>query len=546
MSFLTSENKTLEKRTKFKLLGAFGLFAGALMLSSCVSNFCSDVEKARIAYPYEQGVTVYVDGQTAVPEEYRGLAFNPIEGNTDLWAYIPVNANGYFGAKKATYLNENVIASAKSNNIAVPSYDYFKQLDQKVLEAAISAAKANNFTVNEATLTAAQINPFSEADCVGNEEGVTENKDSILRNFGYLKFVTETKDSSTAKTTVTFDFGNWEKWNDEIEAKIETVNPGSGSSNVPNKEYVETYKGVINKLVANVRTCITTKEGSYGQHGPSSNWSIKMEEVTWGDAWSHGLFEGLIVYPVSVLMDNLSFAFDPALSGVGQIWALVITTIIVRALVTLLTFKSTMDQQKMQALQPQIAKLQAKYPNSNTNRAEQAKLSQEQMTLYKRNNINMFSSIITIFIQFPVFVSVWGALQGSAVLSSGKVLGLRLSDTISSVLTNFNGAWYANANGWWTAGILFILMAGIQFVAMKLPQWMTAKRTKKIAKTTANPAADKSSKTMKNVSWVMLIMTVVMGFMLPAAMGVYWAIGGLVQMAQTAITQTIMGRKQHK
>lgn len=548
MFFPTSENKTLEKRTKFKLLGVFGLLAGAVMLSSCVSNFCSDVEKARIAYPYEQGVTVYVDGQSAVPQEYRdnGLAFNPIEGNTELWAYIPVNPTGYFAANKASFLNTKILAAAKQNGIATPSYDYFKQLDQKVLETAISAAKADGITVNEATLTAAQINPFSVADCTGNEKGVTENKDSILRNYGYLKFVTEKKDSATAKNTVTFDFGNWQKWNDEIEQKIETEKPGSGSSNVPNAEYVTIYKKAFNDLTANIRTCITTKEGSYGQYGPNSNWSIKMETITWGDAWSHGLFEGLIVYPVSVLMDSLSNAFDPGLSGVGQIWALVITTIIVRTFVTLLTFKSTMDQQKMQALQPQLARIQAKYPNSNTNRAEQAKLSQETMTLYKRNNINMFSSIIALFVQFPVFISVWGALQGSAALSSGQVLGLRLSDTIASVLGNFSGAWYANANGWWTAAILFVLMAAIQFVAMKLPQWITAKRTKKMSKTSANPAAEKSNKTMKNVSWIMLIMTIVMGFMLPAAMGVYWAIGGLVQMAQTAITQTIMARKQRR
>lgn len=548
MFFPTSENKTLEKRTKFKLLGVFGLLAGAVMLSSCVSNFCSDVEKARIAYPYEQGVTVYVDGQSAVPQEYRdnGLAFNPIEGNTELWAYIPVNPTGYFAANKASFLNTKILAAAKQNGIATPSYDYFKQLDQKVLETAISAAKADGITVNEATLTAAQINPFSVADCTGNEKGVTENKDSILRNYGYLKFVTEKKDSATAKNTVTFDFGNWQKWNDEIEQKIETEKPGSGSSNVPNAEYVTIYKKAFNDLTANIRTCITTKEGSYGQYGPNSNWSIKMETITWGDAWSHGLFEGLIVYPVSVLMDSLSNAFDPGLSGVGQIWALVITTIIVRAFVTLLTFKSTMDQQKMQALQPQLARIQAKYPNSNTNKAEQAKLSQETMTLYKRNNINMFSSIIALFVQFPVFISVWGALQGSAALSSGQVLGLRLSDTIASVLGNFSGAWYANANGWWTAAILFVLMAAIQFVAMKLPQWITAKRTKKMSKTSANPAAEKSNKTMKNVSWIMLIMTIVMGFMLPAAMGVYWAIGGLVQMAQTAITQTIMARKQRR
>lgn len=529
----------MEKRTKLKFLGAIGLFAGALLLSGCVSNFCTPVEQARIAYPYEQGVTVYVDGQSNVPQEYQDIAFKPYEaeGNNDLWAYIPVDAEGSYKAEKATFLNETIIKKAKDSGVTIPSYDFFKGMDQKLLDAVIEAAVADGKTVTKATVKAAEINPFDKADTDGKAKDVIANEDSLLRVYGYLKFATV---NATTKK-VDFDFGNWNKWSDELANEI-----SGGISAVPNSDFTILYKNAITSSVANIRTCITTKTGEYGHFGPANNWPVQMDSVSWGDAWSKGFFEGLIVYPVSVLMDSLSFAFDPALSGVGQIWALIITTFIVRAVVILLTFKSTLDQQKMQALQPQIAKIQAKYPNSNTNNAERQKLSQETMILYKRNKINMFSSFITIIVQFPVFISVWGALQGSAVLSSGEVLNLRLSDTISSVLTNFSGAWYANATGWWTAGVLFILMSVIQFVAMKLPQWITAARTKKIARTTANPAADKNNSTMKTVSWVMLIFTIVMGFMLPAAMGVYWAIGGLVSMAQTGITQLIMAKKNRK
>ena len=540
----------MNKRTKVKLLGALGLAAGALMLSGCVSNFCSDIEKARIAYPYEQGVTVYVDGESAVPQEYRTpeLSFQPLKdkGNDELWAYIPVNENGYYAAKKAEYLTNNIIASAVSNKVSVPSYDYFKKMDQKLLEAAISAAKADGITVDEASITAAKINPFSVADCVGNEEGVTVTEDSILRNYGYLKFITKSFNAETGTTTFTFDYGNWDKWSQEIQKEIETAKPGSGAASVPNADFVSIYKGAFNSLTNGIRTCITTREGNYGHYGASNNWQVKMDSISWGEAWQHGFLEGLIVYPVACLVDALSYSFDPGLSGVGQIWALVLTTIIVRLLVVLLTFKSTLDQQKMTALQPQIAKIQAKYPNSNTNQAEQAWVSQETMALYRRNKVNPLSSILAIIIQFPVFVSVWGALQGSAALSSGEVLNLRLSDSIWSVLSNFSGTWYANTTGWWTAGILFILMAATQFCAMKLPQWINAARNKKLSKTSANPAADRTARTQKMVSWFMLIFTIVLGISLPAAMGVYWAIGGLVAMAQTAIIQGIMRRKKDR
>ena len=518
----------MKKENKKVFLGVAALFAGALLLSGCTANFCSDIDKAHIAYPYEQGVTVYVDSLDEVPTEYRAypeLCFQPIAGS-DVYAYVPIDqSTGNFSAKKATYLVDTIISGAKTNSYSIPSQQFFIEIDKKVLNAAVEASGITDYS----SITADIINPFSSPDCVGNEEGVTENADSLLRKYGYLKFY---GDEGL--------WSNYETWLVELQDDA-----ALGAESCPSPDFWEYYKNQINSTNSAIRSCLTISDGSFGHYGASSNWGVELTAKSYKDAWKKGFLEGLIVWPVAALEQVLATAIDPALSGVGQLVALLIVTLIARLVVISLTFKSTLDQQKMQSLQPQIAKIQAKYPNSNTNKAEQARLSQETMALYKRNKVSPFSSLLVMIIQFPIFIAVWGALQSSAVLSSGNVLNLSLSDTIRTVLFNFKGTWYLNTTGWWTALVLYLLMAVSQFLAMKLPQWMNKKRLAKMGgKMSANPAQDKSARTMKWVSWGMLIFTCIIGFSLPAAMGVYWAIGGFISMAQTLIMQTIMAKKQ--
>lgn len=520
----------MNKSAKIKTLGALSLLGGALVLSSCTASFCSNKDLANIAYAYEQGVTVYCS-EDEIPEEYRGagLSWKAIEGNDSVYAYIPVSSTGSFSSNKATYLVNSVITNASNSYYDIPNYEFWKALDAKVLGAAIEASG-----VDKNTVTAEQINPYSLPDATGMEADVTINRDSILRNYGYLKFY---GDGDTL-------FGNLDKWIGEIDVEL-------GVSSSVSNDFLTYYKQTLTTLMNNNRSCIATVENGvtdnhYGHYGPNSNWEVSIELKDWGYAWGKGFLEGLIVYPVAWMVDTFSNAMDPALSGWGQIWAIVFVTFIVRAVVQLVTLKSTLDQQRTQAIQPQLAKIQAKYPNSNTNQAERQRLSQETALLYKRNKINPLSMLLVLVFQFPIFISVWGALQGSAALTSGEVLNLQLSSSISSILSDFSGEWYLNSNGWWTAAVLFLIMAVLQFLAMMLPQWINKHRNKKLRKLTANPAADKNSKTMKWVNIVMLAMTIIMGFSLPAAMGLYWAIGALISMLQTSITQYFMGRRLNK
>ena len=195
----------------------------------------------------------------------------------------------------------------------------------------------------------------------------------------------------------------------------------------------------------------------------------------------------------------------------------------------------------MQLLQPEIAKIQAKYPNSNTNRNEQQRMAMEMQAMYKKHGVNPFGAIITMFFQFPIFICVWGAIQGSASISTGSFLGLNLSSSISSTL--FNGANWANGSAF-TALVLFLLMSGTQVLSMLLPRILQKKKTKNVAKLGTNPAMKANESKTRMFTIIMMGMIIVMGFMLVSAMGVYWLVGALFAICQTLITNAVNNRKK--
>ena len=551
---------------------------GTGLLAGCTANFCSEEDQAQMAYPYEQGVTVYLskneydtlksaDETKALIEEEEsqgiaGPAFVNSTGtaiNEDIYKYVPYKLNDNkqieFTAAKSTFL-QSIISSAYKSGLVMPSLKYWASIDDYVLQAsAYHAETGKTYTVGQnaskdfikkivATMPRDSkkeesatknnegpyyLNPYTKADYNGEGgEEICEN--SILRRNGYVKF------SGQGGSL----WGYWTSWNAEL---YKSGDPSLGMDNVPTKDFTDYYKSQVATKVNQNRSCIATRDDQFGHYGNSSDWEVNISKKDWGYAWSKGFLEGLLVYPVSWLVDTFAYGMDQNLTGVGQIWAIVFVTLIVRCLLLLVSFRSTMDSQKMQALQPELAKLQAKYPNSNTNQAEKQRLATEQMALYKRHKIKPFRQILILIVQFPVFICVWSGLQGSAALSSGEFLGMRLSDNISSILFNVKGTWYLNENGWWTALVLFILMAATQVMAMMLPRIMSKSQTKKMAKLSANPAQTDSQKQMKWVSIFMLVFTIIMGFMLPSAMGVYWLIGGLISMIQTLITQLVISKK---
>ncbi len=600
------------KHKKILAIGAIAL--GTVLLTSCTANFCSTSDKASMAYPYEQGVTVYMskasyeklknEGDSATKaliakEEswsaqaqklglpgIAGPAFVELKEsgseytvnvlNDNVYKYVPYSGSGdslTFTSTKAQGLLTSILSGAATAGYQLPNLYYYAYVDDYALKAAttkyvtgtyaldgdkdnglysnvftrvfaegtdartkLASLYAGDETGLDFTTDIAVVNPYVEPDPTSAKFTDVPIEKSVLRRSGSVKFT-----GIDAKM-----YGYLNSWNDEIRANTTKGFTLLGAFDVPTTDFSSYYEKTLSAKVEQIRSCIATRQDDFGHYGQFSDWRVAIQQKDWGYAWSKGFLEGLLVYPVTWLLDTMAYSFDPGLTGVGQIWALVIVTLIIRGILLAVSFRSTMDSQKMQALQPEIQKLQAKYPNSNTNQAEKQRLSQEQMALYRRHNIKPFRQLLIMVVQFPVFICVWAGLQGSAALATGEFLNMRLSDNINAILFNTTGTWYYNTTGWWTALILFILMAATQIMAMLLPRIIAKVRNKNVPKLTKNPAADQSGRTMKMVSYGMIIFTIIMGFFLPSAMGIYWFIGGLISMVQTLVTQLVLGRKKTK
>ena len=335
-----------------------------------------------------------------------------------------------------------------------------------------------------------------------------------MANYGYVKFL--------GPSSVLWS--NWDRWVNEIRLELP-------SSESPNFDFTQLYKTTIDQFAAQYRSCITTTTGSYGPNG-----EYLFEGKSWAEAFSRGLIEGLFVYPVAFLIEFFNTSFTSSIPGLSQVLAILLTTIIVRGLMIAVTFKSTLASQKMSLLQPEIAKLQNKYPNANTNQYEKQKMAQEQWAIYQKHGVNPFNQILIAFVQFPVFIAVWGAMTGSAVLATGSFLDLNLASPLGGIITS---NWFQTS--WWTAVIIFVLMTAAQFIAMKLPMWFQKQAQKKVAHTVKSNAAQSSQSQANMVSNVMFIMIIVMGFSLPSAMGIYWFVGALISLAQTLVTRRFLG-----
>ena len=509
-------------------LGGLVLLMGTMLISGCTASFCTLDDKAHMLYMFDPGVTVYTYQEKRTITNDDGTTTDVL--NTQLTSIGSVQVEGvyyYVDLEANTYLKK-IRDSVVKSGLDFPSDNYWAALDRLVLENATSQddEKPNKIT------------SYLEITTARDPDVYRSGTYGILDRQGYVKF----GDDSESKRKL---WTNWDNFNDRITK--DAYNNGGNDygvklDEVPTVDFIAQYKTSMNSYIASYRSCLAVKEGYYGAYG-SNSLPIKIEGKKITD-WK-GLLEFLFVWPIGAFVDVLTSGMinGGVANGAAQLLAILIVTFVVRGLMLLVTFKSTKTTAKMNELQPELQRIQAKYPNANTNSYERQRLAAETQKLYKKYGVNPLSSLLVMIIQFPIFICVWGALQGSAWLSTGQFLGLRLSSSISSVLFS-SAAW--KSGGAATALVLFLLMSGAQVVAMLLPQWIQKKKSKNVAKLGRNPAQKSNSNKMKWFTYIMLGMIIFMGFSLASAMGVYWLVGAIFSIAQTLIMEAINNRNKNK
>jgi YidC/Oxa1 family membrane protein insertase len=91
--------------------------------------------------------------------------------------------------------------------------------------------------------------------------------------------------------------------------------------------------------------------------------------------------------------------------GLGWGTAIVALTVMVRAVLLPVTYKSSKSMIRLQQLAPEMKALQTKY------KQDPQRLQQETMKFYRENQVNPFASCLPMIAQLPVFLALFYMLQ---------------------------------------------------------------------------------------------------------------------------------------
>ena len=89
-------------------------------------------------------------------------------------------------------------------------------------------------------------------------------------------------------------------------------------------------------------------------------------------------------------------------------WSIILLTFTVRIVILPLTFKGVKSMQRLQTLQPEIKKIQARYKD------DKQRMNQEVMAFYQREKVNPLGSCLPLLLQIPFFISLFYLLRSDS------------------------------------------------------------------------------------------------------------------------------------
>ena len=308
---------------------------------------------------------------------------------------------------------------------------------------------------------------------------------------------------------------------------------------------------------------------------------ITIEKTTFSDAIDEGWFNGLIVWPIAFL---INFVADFSDAGIGIIAA----TFLIQLLIFLFSIKSQVASQRMQAIQPEMNKIQAKYAGKTDDRSKMQQ-AQEMQALYSKYKINPFGTLLVTFIQFPVILGMYQAtMRAYSVVAkyAGKtddrskmqqaqemqalyskykinpfgtllvtfiqfpvILGMYQATmrAYSVVTGSFQGINLAktpiegfNLGNYWYV-VIFVLMVAFQLLSFKMPQWLQEHRKKKLnikEKKYAEPKKKGGNGMMGSMNMMMYMSTgmiAIFAINWPLGMSFYWLVNSLARVIQNIV-----------
>lgn len=254
--------------------------------------------------------------------------------------------------------------------------------------------------------------------------------------------------------------------------------------------------------------------------------------------WGH-LFNNFFTFPVGWILMTLS-----KLLGGYYVIGLILTTLLVRTLGWPIYARTNDMSLKMQLMQPELAKLEAKYEKRSDPESQKAKQI-EMAAIYRKYKVGIGGCLLP-FLQFPIFMSIFRAIS-RLPYTNGEVSGT--ANWVEGLNTKifgidlFKDRTQGDSLQMWGVIVLAVLVVGTQM----LSQFILQRKQKKLQEESqANipayrrQAAAQQNETQKTMKYMMYFMTLMMGmFVLSSAagLGFYWLIGNIYTMFQSYVGQ---------
>ncbi len=139
--------------------------------------------------------------------------------------------------------------------------------------------------------------------------------------------------------------------------------------------------------------------------------------------------------------------------------AIVILTVLVRGSMYPVSLKQAAGAKKMKELQPKIAELRKKYAN------DKEKMARAQMELFSKHNYNPFAGCLPIFLQLPIFIGLYQALNNAVDLRMARFLWI---DNLAAPDALFALPFVVPFVGWTEFNLLPFVTVGLFILQQKM------------------------------------------------------------------------------
>lgn len=207
-------------------------------------------------------------------------------------------------------------------------------------------------------------------------------------------------------------------------------------------------------------------------------------------------------------------------------WSIIGLTLLIKAILFPLAYKSYVSMAKMKELQPQMEKLKEQAGD------DRQKLQQAMMQLYKKEKVNPASGCLPILLQIPIFFSLYKVIFVTIELRHAPWIGWiqDLSAPDPSSILNLFGLlpWSTPEQG----SLFFILSLGILPIILGVSMWLQQK---------LNPAP--TDPTQKMIfAWMPWIFMFMLGSF-ASGLVIYWIANNIITFTQQYIIMRSQGYK---